>query len=391
MYQHFKEFQHPWLEKKKQKSDAAATAANAPSNNPSADVTDATSVPTAATPSTDNDGKLHKTLSERAQLRAELEEMKRKLEEQTKQPAVSGSSGVIDAYRTIVKLAVADGTVNPDEKRMLRGYRKEHNITEEQHVSVLKELGWTEDEYDDGEKKQTEQLHPQEAVLLSKGGFGLISLKTGNKLTSLEENIFATAAAHFYQTMSNSGSNFSVVEISMIVHADMQKSFNDTLEKLGTAAKEEWAFHGTSADSIKEISRTGFKLGSALPPSTKCGASLVTSVPVPTKGKKKSTAVTPAADACLSSGIHFAFSVDSALRYATARGNTHQVLLCRVLRGKCAKTKETSLHTVNCPDGYDSVFSDAANELVIYSPSMCLPRFILTYKTQTAKERQQEY
>lgn len=55
-------------------------------------------------------------------------------------------------YRSILSFALSKNKISADDKRSLRKYRRDHNITDEQHFHALKLLGWTEDEYDDGEK-----------------------------------------------------------------------------------------------------------------------------------------------------------------------------------------------------------------------------------------------
>eukprot|EP00698_Gefionella_okellyi_P018097 TRINITY_DN539_c0_g1_i1.p1 TRINITY_DN539_c0_g1~~TRINITY_DN539_c0_g1_i1.p1 ORF type:complete len:446 (+),score=84.14 TRINITY_DN539_c0_g1_i1:81-1340(+) len=383
---HFKEFQHPWAEKaKKAKTDPAPVVATAVAPAAAAPVVVASDPDPAA---------LVKTVSERSALRAQIEALQKQLQTQAAQPAAAPvHTSALDAYRTIVKLALSDGIVKADEKRMLRGYRKEHNITDDQHLEVLKQLGWTEDEYDDGERKSTEQLLPEESAILAKGGIGLVKIKGGDKkLSQQHEGVFATATAHFYQTMSKTGGNFTVEQVDVVVNSDLNSAYEAAKAKLGSSAKEEWGFHGTGNSATSEIVRVGFKLPGGLPGDTVPGAKLGKIAPGPVKkGAKAPPPVSIApADQVLSKGVHLSLACDAAVRYSELRKSS-QVILCKFLRGKSGKTSDSLLHKVACPDGFASVFSEAANEIVHFNPTMVLPRFVLTYTTKSAHDRQQEY
>ena len=53
-------------------------------------------------------------------------------------------------YKGMLARALDDGFISGLEKRTLRLYRESHGIREEEHRRLLDELGWTEQEYDDG-------------------------------------------------------------------------------------------------------------------------------------------------------------------------------------------------------------------------------------------------
>jgi hypothetical protein len=58
-----------------------------------------------------------------------------------------------DVYRKILFAAISKThNVSTDTKKLLRGFRKDHNISNEKHAALLRECGWTEDEYEDGER-----------------------------------------------------------------------------------------------------------------------------------------------------------------------------------------------------------------------------------------------
>lgn len=58
----------------------------------------------------------------------------------------------LEIYKTMVRLFTSKGKISADEKRHLRTYRSEHSISADDHFKILLQLGWSEDEYDDGEK-----------------------------------------------------------------------------------------------------------------------------------------------------------------------------------------------------------------------------------------------
>jgi hypothetical protein len=80
----------------------------------------------------------------------------------------------INRYRNLLTWAVHDGVVNEKEKILLGNFMKRHNIAKAEHVAILRELGWTAEEYDNGSKCQAtgEQLldyyHLQEQLLRGK-------------------------------------------------------------------------------------------------------------------------------------------------------------------------------------------------------------------------------
>jgi len=56
------------------------------------------------------------------------------------------------AYKDLLEMVIADGFVHPNEKRMLRRFREEHNISTLEHEQDLTELGWSVQEFVDSEK-----------------------------------------------------------------------------------------------------------------------------------------------------------------------------------------------------------------------------------------------
>lgn len=43
-----------------------------------------------------------------------------------------------------------------------------------------------------------------------------------------------------------------------------------------------------------------------------------------------------------------------------------------------------------CKAGYDSHFSPKGNEIIMFDPAACLPRYVIAFKAQEEKEREQE-
>ena len=50
---------------------------------------------------------------------------------------------------------VSDGVAHPAEKKLCREYRAHHNLSRRQHVQILRGLGWTAEEWEDGGKHDT--------------------------------------------------------------------------------------------------------------------------------------------------------------------------------------------------------------------------------------------
>lgn len=84
---------------------------------------------------------------------------------------MSGASKSGEEYSTLLRFALQTGRISVDDKRKLREYKKENKITNEEHSSLLLKFGWTDEEYEDGEKTE---------VRLSSIGQGL---KRSRKMT----------------------------------------------------------------------------------------------------------------------------------------------------------------------------------------------------------------
>lgn len=60
------------------------------------------------------------------------------------------SRKLLDTYRELLDLVVADGRIHPEEKHALHRYRSRHGIPDAEHFRMLEKLGWSQAEYDDG-------------------------------------------------------------------------------------------------------------------------------------------------------------------------------------------------------------------------------------------------
>lgn len=56
----------------------------------------------------------------------------------------------LKGYRLIFEMAAADGFINSGEKKFLDDFRKRRGITQEDHLQILKEFGWTPEGWESG-------------------------------------------------------------------------------------------------------------------------------------------------------------------------------------------------------------------------------------------------
>jgi len=69
--------------------------------------------------------------------------------------------------------------------------------------------------------------------------------------------------------------------------------------------------------------------------------------------------------------------------------DSDQILLCKLLRGKCFKCSGR-MDGGDRQLGYDSHTSPKGNELVLFESDQILPRYIITFSSQEDQEREQE-
>jgi hypothetical protein len=56
----------------------------------------------------------------------------------------------IAKYCSVLEMVLEDDVITPTEKRAIRQYRQQHNITDAQHKQALHSFGWTSEEFADG-------------------------------------------------------------------------------------------------------------------------------------------------------------------------------------------------------------------------------------------------
>jgi len=64
----------------------------------------------------------------------------------------SATTHALHEYRSMLEVAVADGRLVAEEKKMLREFRQSHLLSMDDHSRCLADLGWSDHEYDDGVK-----------------------------------------------------------------------------------------------------------------------------------------------------------------------------------------------------------------------------------------------
>lgn len=63
----------------------------------------------------------------------------------------------VSRYKQIMSGAMIDGLITPNEKNVLKEFRKTHQISDEQHLKVLEKLSWTEEEFKRGYKGEKDR------------------------------------------------------------------------------------------------------------------------------------------------------------------------------------------------------------------------------------------
>jgi len=223
-----------------------------------------------------------------------------------------------------------------------------------------------------------------------KDGYGIIWIKHQNhkSWSKQEENVFSKAAMRFYQTMSKAQANYSVSEVGVIVNSELKRKFDEKKRELehkrSAKFNDDWGFHGTTRESIIEISKTGF-----LHPDNLNKKNTNTNNSTTDKTKPKSSIeIEVLDDGYYGRGIYFSIYSDYAMFYSEERGSD-QILLSKLLNGKeykCTGRMDGS----DVTSGYDSHVSPKGNEVVIFDPSQILPRYVITFTSQEEQEREQE-
>lgn len=304
--------------------------------------------------------------------------------------------------------------ISSEGRKLLKAFRQSHSITETEHDQLLGQFGWTPDEYEDGEKNVSQYELDEERDFLRAtaaagqvDAFKIFTIFKHQKKNEQQEAVWARAASKFYQTMSKAQANFIIKSIGVIVNAKVGQEYesrkatilNDITSAppkvVGSGAKktsappptyvsEEWGFHGTSEASIQGISATGFKMP----------ADLKKAQTVKKGGAKKAASTPPGGkvtfldDGFFGAGLYFSLFSDYALFYSEERGSS-QILLCKVLTGRAFKCSDR-MDGEGLQKGFDSHYSPQGNEIIVFRGDQVLPRYIITFETRDAFEKDQE-
>ncbi|ELP84927.1 hypothetical protein EIN_003120 [Entamoeba invadens IP1] len=273
----------------------------------------------------------------------------------------------VDAYKTLLVSALETNKIGPEEKRLVRKYQKQMGVSVDQHAGLLAQIGWTEDDYFDGIRTVKDYDVMKEVEMLSNNEIGVIWIQNGSTEFGQEgDSVFAKVHTKFFQTMSCAQGNYVVDKIGIVVNKALKMQFNATKTEFNAKGfgEEEWAFHGSSQDAIQSISKSGFLM------------------------PKNNNKTAQLDSGFFGSGIYLTFYSDYALFYSEQR-KSNQMLLCQVLPGKSFKCKKR-MDGKKLEKGYDSHFSPKGNEIVMFNPKAILPKYIIQFRVNDAKIRQQE-
>jgi len=299
----------------------------------------------------------------------------------------------LELYKTILRLYTTKNTISADDKRLLRKHRTEHNISNEDHFLILKLLGWTEEEWEDGEKKDEDiDLEEERKILEDDDGFQIIHITRQDAKKSKERiNVFSKVCTKFYETMSKAQANFTVNKIGIVVNTKAKRKYlakklaiQQELKHDNNELEEAWGFHGTSAESIQKISASNFLRPDEL---KQLNAQAQKGKKKP-KHNMKEKPVELLDDGYFGKGIYFTLFSDYALWYSEER-NSDQVLLSKLLPGKPYKCLKR-MGGQGLMKGHHSHTSPKGNEVVIFDPDQILPRYIIYFESKEAEEREQE-
>eukprot|EP01087_Luapelamoeba_hula_P013060 TRINITY_DN3710_c0_g1_i1.p1 TRINITY_DN3710_c0_g1~~TRINITY_DN3710_c0_g1_i1.p1 ORF type:complete len:336 (+),score=63.11 TRINITY_DN3710_c0_g1_i1:506-1513(+) len=311
----------------------------------------------------------------------------------------------VSRYRDVVSVVLSKSKITVEERRMLRGFRRTFGISDQEHIGILKEFDWSEDQYEDGEKPDTSvELDEELAILQSPSGFGIIKLRREDKMNEQKENVFSRVNTRFYETMSKAQANYRIKEVWVIVNRNIKETFEDKKSEFKSQGKdinEIYAFHGSTRESIMAIANTNFFRPDELPqvddkPTPKVknkgkgagkGKSSKAGGSKKTKGKKKNK-VEVLDDGFFGKGIYFSLYSDYALWYSEER-QSDQILLCKLVRGNSYQCSGR-MDGAGQHDGADCHYSPKGNEIILFDPAQVVPRYIITFEVKDAEEREQE-
>lgn len=293
----------------------------------------------------------------------------------------------VEMYRGLLRtLLMNKREISAEKKRLLREVRRENRIPDAVHTALLGKFGWSEDEYEDGERAapadDDTDLPEERAALAAPDGFAVVWLEKdrmgsgSSDADKARENVFGRVCMRFFQTMAKAQGNFTVDAVGVVANARLRARYAALRAEYAAAGKdgEQWGFHGTSAAAVAAIVRTGF-----LAPGE---------IKAANRARSKKSRIRVLDSGYFGSGIYFSDYSDYAMFYSDTRAS-NEILLCQLLPGRAFRCTARMDGRSNMP-GYDSHISPGGNEIVIFNPAACLPRYIIRFSQQPDTQRQQE-
>jgi len=172
---------------------------------------------------------------------------------------------VVIGYNNLVKAILAGKQrITTEEKRMLRLFRTENQITKQEHQRAVEASGWTTDEFEDGEKLAeiiglvdlNEEMDFFRDV--NAGDIHRLPVNPAKKLSKEHRNLFDQIAATFYQSIQNSDKNFTVEKVDVLVNRAMTQDFIEQRKQDPQNTFEEMNIYiGGSEEGIKNVIQYG--------------------------------------------------------------------------------------------------------------------------------------
>jgi len=266
-------------------------------------------------------------------------------------------------YRSLLQSTLlGTNKVSVDIKKLLAKHRNDNGISLADHLQLLGQFGWTPDEYELGEKEQEDvDLEIEREILKNPNGFQIISI-TSSQSNPKEEIVWSKVTAKFFQTTKKGKANYTIEKIELIVNTSLKRAFDQKRNELSANSKArgnvQWGFHGNIMPVLRKVAEEGFK-----PPEDSVHK------------------------AVLATGFYFSLFSD----YAIINGKgLNQVLVCSLLPGETYQCQGKVTNDRSKQDGFDSNYSANGTGIIVFDPPQILPKYIVSFSVQEAKERVQE-
>ena len=132
----------------------------------------------------------------------------------------------LEAYKQLLVVALQDNRISADEKRLVRRFRQQLGLSVDQHAVILGQIGWSEEDYEDGVKRVTDFELQEEARMLQNGEKGVVWLSATQGGPD-GELVFSRVCSKFFQTMA---SRRGTLSFGMFVSSSMA-SCGDSLRR----------------------------------------------------------------------------------------------------------------------------------------------------------------